>query len=177
MEYRAEKFHHFTASVPSHNDGTHDQEELNKSTTTLSKMSTGPLRPSEKSGNVALNLCPDGSKINIKINGTTVNATKTSVNVTIGTFIISIGNHNAYTPIKEDRPISPSPPVVISVTLASFIKRNPLHVLLGDSLVVKATLSLSKSTCTLIQSVIIVFFYMYSWSSFKSKCSPCYCPF
>ena len=92
-------------------------------------------RPTEEADddNVALNLCPDGSEINISINGTTLNATKTSLNVTIGSFTININSL-----IKEDAPL-PSFMAVFSVTQGT-----PLHVVLGDSPDVRATLSFSK---------------------------------
>ena len=86
--------------------------------------------------NVALNLCPDGSEINISINGTTLDATKTSLNVTIGNFTININSL-----IKEDVPL-PSLMAVFSV-----IQGTPLHVVLGDSPDVKATLAFSKLNC------------------------------
>ena len=150
MEYKVEKFQmspYSAVSVLPHND----TQEGNKPrpTAVLTKRSSQFIevlptelleenRPSEESGddNVALNLCPDGSEINISINGTTLNATKTSLNVTIGNFTININSL-----IKEDAPM-PSIVAVISVT-----QRTPLHVVLGDSPDVKATLPFSKLNC------------------------------
>ena len=120
MEYKVEKFQMSPSTLP-RND---TQERIYQSTD----------KPSEAtSDNVALNFCPDGSEINISINGTTLNATKTSLNVTIGNFTININSL-----MKVDIPM-PSIVAVISVT-----QRTPLHVVLGDSPDVKATLPLSK---------------------------------
>ena len=106
-------------------------------------------KSTEKSGhnNVALNLCPDGSEINITINGTTLNATKTSLNVAIGNFTININHHDPHSLIIEDEPLPPTPPQPSLVALGSYIQQNPLHVLLGECPHITATLSLSKLNC------------------------------
>lgn len=118
--------------------------ECNKSTTTLKDGSS--RKPDDT--NIALNLCPDGSIINLNINGTTLTVTKTSLNATIGNFIINISCHDAVTLIREDEPLPPKPSESTSLALASFMQQNPLHVVLGDpAALVKATLSLSKLMC------------------------------
>ena len=152
MEHKVEKFQmntYFAASTLPYN-GT--QEKIYKSSkpvTVLRKRSsqftevlpTELLKrnmPTEEAGddNVALNLCPDGSEINISINGTTLNATKTSLNITIGNFTININSL-----IKEHAPM-PSLMAVFSITQGT-----PLHVVLGDSPDVRATLPFSKLNC------------------------------
>ena len=146
MEYKVEKFQMSSYFAPS---ALSDKERIyqsNKPTAVLTKRSSQFIevlptelleenRPSEATGddNVALNFCPDGSEINISINGTTLNATKTSLNVTIGNFTINVNSL-----MKEDIPL-PSIVAVISVTQGT-----PLHVVLGDSPDVKATLPISK---------------------------------
>ena len=152
MEHKVEKFQMspcFVASTLPYN-GT--QERIHKSSkpvTVLRKRSSQFIevlptellknnRPTEEAGddNVALNLCPDGSEINISINGTTLNATKTSLNITIGNFTININSL-----IKQDAPL-PSLMAVFSITQGT-----PLHVVLGDSPDVRATLPFSKLNC------------------------------
>ena len=149
MENKVEKFQLspcFATSTLSCN-GTQERVNLsNKSTTVLRKRSSQFIealstelleenRPSEEAGddNVALNLCPNGNKINISINGTTLTATKASLNVTIGNFTINVNSL-----IKEDTPMT-SVVAMISITQGT-----PLHVVLGDSPDVKATLPFSK---------------------------------
>ena len=160
MECKVEKFQmspYFTASTLPQNGTQEGTCKPDKPTTVLTKRSSQftevlqtELPKKNKSSkklddtNVALNLCPDGSEINISINGTTLNATKTSLNVTIGNFIISINCHDPHTLIMQDEPIPPTPSQTSSVALGSFIQQNPLHVLLGESPHVTATLSLSK---------------------------------
>ena len=151
MEYsRVEKFQmspYFTASTLSHNgteEGTHKSSKptkvLRKSSSLLETRLMKRDECSKKSddNNVALNLCPDGSKINISINGTTLTATKTSLNATIGAFTISI---NALTLMTGDAPRPPIEPSLIAVYTAHGF---PLHISLEDSPCVKATHSLSK---------------------------------
>ena len=147
MEYsKMEKFQmspYFTASTQSHNgteEGTHKPSEPIAETT---KKEPSKLEPQSNNGkaddsNVALNLCSDGSKINISSNGTTLTATKTSLNATIGAFTISI---NALTLMTGDAPRPPIEPSLIAVYTAHGF---PLHISLEDSPCVKATHSLSK---------------------------------
>ena len=153
MQYsKVEKFQtspYFTASTLSHNgteEGTHKSSKptkvLRRSSSLLETRLMKKDRFSEKldDSNVALNLCPDGSKISMSINGTTLTATKTSLNATIGNFNISI---NDCTLIKGDCPVPPPPPepsLVAVVTTHGY----PFHVTLEDSPCVKATHSLSK---------------------------------
>ena len=144
MECKVEKFRMspcFASTLP-HNDTQERIYQADKPITVLRKRSSQFIevlptenRPCEATGddNVTLNLCPDGNEINISINGTTLNVTKTSLNVTIGNFTININSL-----IKEDALLS-SKVAVISVTQGT-----PLHVVLGDSPDVKATLPLSK---------------------------------
>ena len=153
MEYsRVEKFQmspYFTASTLSLN-GTEEGIQRSSKPTKILRRSSSLLetrlmkkdRCSEKSddSNVALNLCPNGSKINISINGTTLTATKTSLNVTIGTFTINI---NARTLMTGDCP-APAPPLEPSLVAVVTAHGYPLHVTLEDSPYVKATHSLSK---------------------------------
>ena len=95
--------------------------------------------------NVELDMCADGSEISIIINGTTLNVTKTSLNATIGNFIISINCCEPCRLMKEDELMLPAPPQPTSlVALGSFIQQNPLHILLGESSQVTAKFSLSK---------------------------------
>ena len=159
MEYKVERFQispcfaasHRTA-LP-HNAATEERTHVksNKSTTVVGKSSSQSdsrqqSKKSEKSddANVALDLCSDGSKINISINGTTLTATETSLNAIIGNFTISINSHDACTPMREDYPVPPSPDELSLVAVVTTYGK-PLHVAVeGNSADVKATLSLSK---------------------------------
>ena len=144
MEYsKLEKFQiapHLIASSLPNNGSQEGASECNKSATTLKDRSS--RKPDDT--NLTLNLCPDGSRINISINGTTLTATKTSLNATIGSFVISINCQDDIALMKEDKPLPLKPSESTSLTLASFIQQNPLHAVLGDPPLVKATLSLSK---------------------------------
>ena len=140
---------YFTASTLSHDgteEGTHKSSKptkvLRRSSSLLETRLMKKDRYSKKSddSNVALNLCPDGSKISMSINGTTLTATKTSLNATIGNFNISI---NACTLIKGDFPVPPPPPEP-SLTVVYTTHGYPLHVTLEDLPCVKANLSSSK---------------------------------
>ena len=150
MECKVEKFQMSPCctALTLSDDGA--QEKTHKVATVLQKRSgqfievlpTEPPqkdRPTEEceANNVAFNLCPDGSKVNISINGTTLIATKTSLNVTIGKFTINVGSSL----IIEDAP-TPSLVAVVSV-----IQGTPLHIVMGDSPDVGATLSFSKLNC------------------------------
>ena len=158
MEYKVEKFWmspSCTASIPPRVDTQKQTYKssrptgtaLRKRSSQLELLSTQQLKENRRS-NVALNLCPDGSEINININGTNLTATKTSLNVSIGNFIINIKPQNDCTLIKEYIPAPPSPSSSSVVGLVSVTQRNPLHVALAeDSACVKATLSLSKLNC------------------------------
>ena len=137
---------YFTASTMSHNGtekGTHKSSEP-IAEITMEGPSKLESQLSEKNNSksddasVALNFCPDGSKINISSNGTTLTATKTSLNATIGTFTININTHTLMT---ED---APAPPLELSLVAVVTTHGYPLHVSLEDSPCVKATHSLSK---------------------------------
>ena len=102
-------------------------------------------RSSKKSddANVSLSVYPDGSSVNISVNGTTLTATKSSLNATIGSFIISINcqeSADIHTPTKYYAPPPPPEPSLVAVVTTYGY---PLHVSLEDSPCVKATLSLS----------------------------------
>ena len=76
---------------------------------------------------VALKLCPDGSQLSININGTTLNATKTSFSATIGNFSISVNGCDLSTlHPPQDLPLPPT--LVVSIS-----EGNPLHVISGDA--------------------------------------------
>ena len=140
---------YFTTSTLSHNGTEEGIHKSRKPTKVLRRTSSlletrlmkrdGCSKKSDDS-NVALNLCPDESKINISINGTTLTATKTSLNATIGTFTISI---NAHTLMTGDCP-GPPPPLEPSLVVVITTHGYPLHVSLEDSPCIKATHSLSK---------------------------------
>ena len=87
--------------------------------------------------NVALNLCPDGSKINISINGTTLTATKTALNATIGDFSISVNSHDLSKPLPAQNAPEPTTILVLS-------GENPLHVVSGTPPYVTANITLGK---------------------------------
>ena len=157
MEYkRVEKFQmspYFTASTLSQNgteEGTHKSSKptkvLRRSSslleTRLMKKDT-PSKISDDSNVANLNVYPDGSKVNISINGTTLTATKTLLNATIGNFTININCHesDADTPMKYYVPPPPPEPSLVAVVTTHGY---PLHVALEDSPCVKANLSLSK---------------------------------
>ena len=156
MQYsKVEKFQtspYFTASTLSYNGtegGTHKSSKptkvLRRTSSLLATRLMKKERCSEKSddSNVALNLYPDGSKISMSISGTTLTATKTSLNATIGNFTININCHksDADTPIKH---YVPPPPPEPSLTAVYTTHGYPLHVTLEGSPCVKANLSLSK---------------------------------
>ena len=156
MEYKVEKFQispsstslvlpRITSQEKTYKSSRPSGTALKKRSSLLELPSTQQLKENRQS-NVALNLCPDGSEINISINGTNLTATKSSLNVSIGNFTINIKSHDDYTLIKEDIPLPP--PLPSMVGLVSVTQRNPLHVELGeDSSCVKATLPLSKLNC------------------------------
>ena len=153
MEYRrVEKFQmspYFTASKLPCNGTQEGVCKFNKSTTMLRKSSSQleiqqthllrKDRSSKKSddSNVALNLSPNGSKLNISINGTTLNATKTSLNATIGNFTININSHiKAYVPNEPEEASS-----AVVITSQGY----PIHVAVEeDPACVKANLSFSS---------------------------------
>ena len=161
MEYRqVEKFQmspYFTASKLPCNGTQEGVCKFNKSTTMLRKSSSQlelqqthllrKDRPSKKSddSNVALNLSPDGSNLNISINGTTLNATKTSLTAAIGNFTININSHEL---IREDDLYVPPEPYVPpeSSSVAVITSQGyPIHVAVEeDSACVKADASFSK---------------------------------
>ena len=137
---------YFTASTMSHNGtekGTHKSSEpiaeiTKKGPSKLESQLSEKNNSKSDDANVALNLCPDGSEMNISSNGTTLTATKTSLNATIGTFTINI---NAHTLMIED---APAPPLELSLVAVVTTHGYPLHVAVEDSPCVKATHSLSK---------------------------------
>ena len=143
-----QKSRYFTAStlpLTGTEEGTHKPSKPIAEVTKKGPSELEPQLPEKNkdisdNASVALNLCPDGSKISMSINGTTLTATKTSLNATIGNFNISITD---CTLIKGDFPVPPPPPepsLVAVITTHGY----PLHVALEDSPCVKATHSLSK---------------------------------
>ena len=137
----------FTASILSHNGTEEGMHKSSKPTKILRRSSSlldtrlmkkdGCSKESDDS-NVALNLCPDGSEINISVNEATLTVTKSSLNAIIGIFTISIGTPTLMTGDAQAPPLEPS--LVAVVTAHGY----PLHVTLEDSPCVKATHSLSK---------------------------------
>ena len=138
---------YFTASTLSHNSTEEGMHKSSKPTKILRRSSSlldtrlmkkdGCSKESDNS-NVALNLCPDGSEINISANEATLTVTKSSLNAIIGTFTISIGTPTLMT---GD---APAPPLELSLVAVVTTHGYPLHVALEDSPCVKATHSLSK---------------------------------
>ena len=142
MEYKVEKFQKgsYSPALILPKNGTQEETwKSNKSTTVSNKSSTqfieGKSSESTVEKNVVLNLCPDGSKFSININGTTLKATKTSLGATIGCFTINI-----------DSLIQPLDAPLQEVINSE--QGHPLHIVLPvgdlDSPVVKANLSSSK---------------------------------
>ena len=92
--------------------------------------------------NIDINLHPDGNQVGIDINGTIVNATKRSFDITIGKFSISLGNRSTGGNIASID-LLPSP--VLAVAVLSICTGKPLHIVTEDfSTIVTANLSLSK---------------------------------
>ena len=143
MEYKVEKFQkgsYFPALILPKNGTQEETRKSNKSTTVSNKSSTQFIEGKSSEStvekrNVVLNLCPDGSKFSININGTTLKATKTSLRATIGCFTINI-----------DSLIQPLDAPIVEVINSE--QGHPLHIVLPvgdrDSPVVKANLSSSK---------------------------------
>jgi len=151
MEFKVEKFQMSpSSSTPLTLTSTKQQQNKSSKTTTVSEKRSSQLEllPTQllknnksikpaKAG-IALNFCPDGNEqLNISINGTTLNITKTSLDAIIGNFRINIDCHDVPTP--GDDPL-PSQTTIVSHTLGK-----PFHVISEDSPYVTATLSLSKS--------------------------------
>lgn len=98
--------------------------------------------------NVEINLDTDGNGIDININGTTLNATKNSCNITIGNFSITLKD-------KKKKDISTIAdllnvnvrevilPISYSAVISSLTKK-PLQIVGGDDPSITANLSLSK---------------------------------
>ena len=130
---------HFASPMLQHNGSQERIRNFDKPTTVLSKKSsqvppTQLLAQKESNdADVTLNLCPNGSEINISVNETTLRATKSFLTTTIGSFTVNINST-----IKQDAPRPSLVPVI------SAIQGTPLHIVLGNSPDVRATLSLSK---------------------------------
>ena len=149
MEYKRVERFQISPCVTASKLSCATQEEAvgDPSTTVPRKCSKKPSEePDGDDTSVALNLCPDGSKINISINRTTIIATECSLTATIGCFNIRINSpHDGRKLIIGDlpcpvRPPPPEPSLVAVVTTHGY----PLHVALEDSPCVKATHPLSK---------------------------------
>lgn len=92
--------------------------------------------------NVDINLQPDGNQMGININGTIVNATRRSIDITIGRFSITISNRFGGG-ITTSTDLLPSS--VMAVAILSVCTGKPLHVVTEDSSTsVTANLSLGK---------------------------------
>ena len=169
MEYKVEKFRgssYSPALILPKNGIQEEAWKSNKSTIVSTKNSTqfietlpAQLPEEAKSSettvekDVVLNLCPDGSKFSININGTTLKATKTSLRATIGCFTINI-----------DSLIPPQDAQTNIVQVISITQGHPLHIVLGDSPDVKATFASSKflKYIYFIKSIIYFLFCMNS---------------
>ena len=135
----------FTASTLPEDGATWPSYKHNKSTIMLNKTSSQLelLNKDSKLQNdkVSLDLSPDGGQLSITINGTTLNVTKNSCDITIGNFSIKLNSHLNRTPYPLSV-IQPSTVAAVSLSLG-----NPLHIIsTGDSPYVTAALSLSKLT-------------------------------
>ena len=145
MEYKVEKFrgnYYSPALILPKNGIQEEARKSNKSTIVSTKNSTQfietlpaqlPEEGKTVEKDVVLNLCPDGSKFSININGTTLKATRTSLGATIGCFTINIDS------LIPPQDAQPNIVQVISIT-----QGYPLHIVLGDSPDVKATFASSK---------------------------------
>ena len=93
--------------------------------------------------NIDINLHPDGNQVDIDINGTVLNVTKRSFDITIGKFSISLSSQSTINPLVTSTHLLPSP--ILAVAVLSVSTGNPLHIVTGDSgASVIANLSLSK---------------------------------
>ena len=153
MEYKRVERFQISPCVTASKLSCATQEEAvgDPSTTVPRKCSKKPSEePDGDDTSVALNLCPDGSKINISINRTTIIATEFSLTATIGCFNIRINSpHDGRKLIIGDLPCPvPPPPPEPSLVAVVTTQGYPLHVTLEDSPcnspTVKATLALSK---------------------------------
>ena len=88
---------------------------------------------------VGLTLFPDGSQLEITINGTTLNVTKTSLDAIIGNFNIGISCRNISNILPPQHSSQAPNVLVVSVS-----QSNPLHVISGDPPHVTASHTLSK---------------------------------
>ena len=153
MEYKTEEFQkssYFPVAMLPKNGIQEETRRSNNSTTVSTKNSTqfkeelpvqlldeGKSIEKTAENDVALDLCPDGSKISININGTTLEATKTSLRATIGLFNINIDSL-----IRPDAPRPRS-----SLTRVINVEQDlPLHmhIVQGGSPDVRANLPSSK---------------------------------
>jgi len=154
MEYKVQKFQispSFTTSTALPEDGaTWSSFNLNKPTKMSNKTSSQLELPKKSSkpqnDKVSLDLCPDGSQLSISINGTTLNVTKNSCDITIGNFSIKLNNQCCNRTSYPLSAIQPSTVAVVSLSLGT-----PLHIIsTGDSPQITAALSLSKLTINII---------------------------
>ncbi|XP_065910825.1 uncharacterized protein [Dysidea avara] len=160
MEHKVEKFQlspSFTASTLPEDGATWPSYKHNKSAIMLNKTSSQLelLNKDSKLQNdkVSLDLSPDGGQLSITINGTTLNVTKNSCDITIGNFSIKLNSHLNRTPYPLSV-IQPSTVAAVSLSLG-----NPLHIIsTGDSPYVTAALSL-------IEGVLNEDAYLVAWSS------------
>ena len=99
------------------------------------------MREETDKADVELNICPGRSDFNIRVNGTSLTTTNTSLNATIGNFSISVN----FLDYPYDRPMLSSALAVASVSLGK-----PLFIVLGSYPYVTAAVSLSKITVAII---------------------------
>ena len=99
---------------------------------------------SSNNNDVALNVHPDESQLSISINGKTANVTKISFDTTIEgiSIIISCHDHN----LSPDRKLLPAREARSSITILviSVSMSNPLHIVLGDTPYVTASITQGK---------------------------------
>ena len=99
---------------------------------------------------VGINLCPDGNQVDLDIEGTTLNVTKTSFNMTIGRFSISLNNKDNKntndSSLNEITRTEIRTTTQTAIFVVSEAKQNPLFVVMEEfSTCVTAKLPLSKS--------------------------------
>ena len=99
---------------------------------------------SSNKNDVALNMYPDGSRLSISIDGKTADITKISFDTTMEGFsiIISCRDRDLSTELLPARAVRSSVTIlVISVSMS-----NPLHIVLGDTPYVTASITLGIVT-------------------------------
>ena len=103
------------------------------------------MREETDKAEVVLNICPGRSDFSIKVNGTSLTTSSTSLNATIGNFSLSVN----FLDYPCNRPLP------FTVAVASVSLGKPLFVVLGSYPYVTAAVSLSKDIIAMIHVVII----------------------